>query len=125
MGTLYALLREIGTEAENNARRELSGSQRSMKALLYNMLMPMVLNFQTEDESYHFIFQKGGSVALQRGLHDRPDVKVTGEHAELIRLLQNKDKTGFEVAERTRKIKIFAPTYKGRLAVMKLRELFL
>jgi hypothetical protein len=125
MGTLYTLLREIGTEAENKSKRELSGSQRSMKTLLYNMFMPLVLNFQTEEESYHFIFQKGGSVALHRGLHDRPDVKVTGEHAGLIHLLQNKDKEGFVVAERTRKIKIITLTYKGRLAVMKLRELFL
>ena len=125
MGALYTLLREIGTEAENKTKRELSGSQRSVKTLLYNMLMPLVLNFQTEEESYHFIFQKGGSVALQRGLHDCPDIKVTGEHAALIQLLQNKDKEGFLVAEQTRKIKIVTPTYKGRLAVIKLRELFL
>ena len=125
MTALYSLLREIGTEAEQNAKRELFGSSRSMKTLLYTMLMPLVLNFQTEEESYHFIFQKGGSVSLLHGLHENPDVYVSADHAKLIHILQNRDKAGFERAERTRRIKIMARTFKGSLAVVKLRALFL
>ena len=125
MEDLYNVLKEIGTEAETKARGELSDPPGSLKALLYNMLMPLVLNFQTEEESYHFIFQKGGSVSLYRGLHNSPDVNVSGEHAELLFLLQTRDKKRFEIDERTGKIKIGTFTFKGRQGVTKLRELFL
>ena len=125
MDALYALLREIGTEAEKNAKRDLSGSPQSLKALLYNMAMPVILNFRTEEESYHFIFQKGGSVSLHCGVHAHPDVNVSAERLELIRILQNRDKEGFTRAERTGRLKISEQSFKGKLAVMKLRELFL
>ena len=125
-GHLYNVLKEIGTEAESKVKGELSDPPGSIKALLYNMLMPLVLNFQTdEEESYHFIFQKGGSVYLYSGLHNSPDVKVSGEHAELLFLLQTRDKKRFEMDERTGKITISTFTFKGRQGVTKLRELFL
>jgi len=125
MEDLYNVLKEIGTEAESKVKGELSDPPGSIKALLYNMLMPLVLNFQTEEESYHFIFQKGGSVSLYRGLHNSSDVKVSGEHAELLFLLQTRDKKRFEMDERTGKITIITFTFKGRQGVTKLRELFL
>jgi hypothetical protein len=125
MEDLYSVLKEIGTESESKVKGELSDPPESIKAFLYNMLMPLVLNFQTEEESYHFIFQKGGSVYLYRGLHNSPDVKVSGEHAELLFLLQTQDKKRFEIDERTGKIKISTFTFKGRQGVTKLRELFL
>lgn len=125
MEDLYNVLKEIGTEAESKVKGELSDPPGSIKALLYNMLMPLVLNFQTEEESYHFIFQKGGSVSLYRGLHNSSDVKISGEHAELLFLLQTRDKKRFEMDERTGKITIITFTFKGRQGVTKLRELFL
>lgn len=125
MEELYNVLKEIGIEAENKVKRELSGPTGRIKALFYNVITPAVLNFQTERESYHFIFQKGGSVSLRRGLHKCPDVNVSGEHAELLYLLQNRDKKRFEIDERRRKIKVIPRSFKGRQAVMKLRELFL
>lgn len=125
MTALYSLLREIGTEAEQNAKRELLGSPQSILALLYAMLMPLVLNFQTGEERYHFIFQKDGSISLVSGLHEDPDVDVSADHAELVHILQNRDKARFKHAERTRRIKITARTFKGSLAVVKLRALFL
>ena len=73
----------------------------------------------------NFIFQKGGSVSLRRGLHNNPDVKVSGEHAELLYLFQNRDKERFKLDERTRKISIIPRTFKGRQVITKLRELFL
>jgi len=125
MEDLYNVLKEIGTEAESKVNGELSDPPGSIKTLLYNMLMPLVLNFQTEEESYHFIFQKGGSVSLYMGLHNSPDVNVSGEHAELLFLLQTRDKKRFEMDERTGKITISTFTFKGRQGVTKLRELFL
>ncbi len=125
MEDFYSVLKEIGTEAECKVKGELSDPPGSIKAFLYNMLMPLVLNFQTEEESYHFIFQKGGSVYLYMGLHNSPDVKVSGEHAELLFLLQTQDKKRFEIDEKTGKIKISTFTFKGGQGVTKLRELFL
>ena len=125
MEELYTVLKEIGIEAENKVKRELSGPTGRIKTLFYNVITPAVLNFQTERESYHFIFQKGGSVSLRRGLHTSPDVNVSGEHAELLYLLQNRDKKRFEIDERRRKIKVIPCSFKGWQAVMKLRELFL
>jgi len=125
MEDLYNVLKEIGTEAESKVKGELSDPPGSIKALLYNMLMPLVLNFQTEEGNYHFIFQKGGSVSLYGGLHNSPDVKVSGEHTELLFLLQTRDKKRFEMDERTEKITISTFTFKGRQGVTKLRELFL
>jgi hypothetical protein len=125
MEELYTVLKEIGSEAEKKVKRELSGPTGRIKALFYNVIMPAVLNFQTERESYHFIFHRGGSISLRRGLHTSPDVKVSGEHAELLYLLQNRDKKRFEIDERRRRIKVIPCSLKGRQAVMKLRELFL
>lgn len=125
MTALYNMLKEIGIEAERKVKSELSGSSGKLRALLYDILMPLVLNFQTEEESYHFIFQKGGTVSLHSGLHTNPDVKIYGEHAELLYLLQNRDKGGFKHAERTRRIKVIARTFKGMQAVAKLRGMFL
>ena len=104
MDELYDVLKEIGSEAENKVKGELSGPTGWIKVLFYNVITPVVLNFQTEREGYHFIFQKGGSVSLCRGLHTSPDVNVLGEHAELLYLLQNRDKKRFEMDERRRKI---------------------
>ncbi|MBE0516744.1 MAG: hypothetical protein IBX41_05065 [Methanophagales archaeon] len=125
MEELYTVLNEIGSEAEKKVKRELLGHTGRIKALFYNLITPMVLNFQTERESYHFIFHKGGSVSLRRGLHNCPDVNVSGEHAELLYLLQNRDTRRFEIDERRRRIKVIPRSLKGRQAVMKLRELFL
>lgn len=125
MDTLCNALKEIGTEAERKVKSELFGPVGPIKTLFYNIITPLVLNFETEAESYHFIFHRGGSVSLCTGLHNNPDVTVTGEHAELLYLLQEQDKERFKMAERTRKLTIAAHTFKGRQAVMKLRELFL
>ncbi len=125
MVELYPLLEEIGTEAEKKVKSECSGPLGSIKSHIYCILMPMVLQIQTEKESHHFIFQKDGSVTLHEGAHGKPDVTFSGEHAELLYLLQNRDKKRFEQDERTKKIKIISRTFKGRQAVMKLRDLFL
>ena len=125
MGALYAALKEIGTEAERKVKSELSGPAGPIKTLFYNLITPLVLNFETDEESYHFLFQKGGSVALRTGSHTTPDVTVQGDHAELLYLLQNHDTERFRMAERTRKLTITARTFTGRQAVAKLRELFL
>ena len=125
MEDLYNVLKEIGCEAERKLKEELSGPTGRLKALFYNLITPMVLNFQTEREHYHFIFHKGGSISLHPGLHMNPDVNVSGEHAELLYLLQNRDKKRFEVDERASKVKIIPRSLKGMQAVTKLRELFL
>ena len=62
---------------------------------------------------------------MHQGLHTNPDVNVSGEHAELLYLLQNRDKKRFEMDERARKVKIIPRSLKGMQAVTKLRELFL
>ncbi|MBN1455479.1 MAG: hypothetical protein JW945_04430 [Methanomicrobia archaeon] len=125
METLQGLLDEIVAEAERKVEKELSGPGGTIKALFYNLLMPLVLNFQTEIESYHFIFLRGGSILLQPGLHKDPDVIVRGEHAELLYLLRNRDAARFKHDERTEKIRITPCSFKGSQAVMKLRDLFL
>jgi hypothetical protein len=125
MESLGNLLNEIGREAEYKVKRELSGPAGALKAFFYNVITPLVLNFETEHEVYHFVFQRGGSVSVQRGLHANPDVKVIGEHAELLYLLQNRDAKRFELAEKSGKIKIVCRTFKGGQTVVKLRELFL
>lgn len=125
MEDLYNVLKGIGLEAESKIKVELSCPSGRIKALLYDMFMPLALNFQTEEERHHFIFQKGGSISLYRELHNCPDVEVSGEHAELLFLLQARDKERFEMDERARRIEISACTFKGRQAVMKLRGLFL
>jgi hypothetical protein len=125
MDELCTVLAEIGCEAEKKVMEELSGTTGRIKALFYNLITPMVLNFQTERECYHFLFHKGGSISLHRGLHMNPDVTVSGEHAELLCLLQNRDKKRFEMDERAKKVKISPRSLKGMQAVTKLRELFL
>ena len=125
MDTLYNALKEIGTEAERKVKEELSGSAGPIKLLFYNLITPLVLNFETERERYHFIFQRGGSVSVCQELHNNPDVIVSGAHAELLSLLQNRDTERFKLAEQTRKIEISTRTFKGRQTVTKLRELFL
>jgi hypothetical protein len=125
METLYNLLTEIGREAERKVKFELSGPGGPLKTFFYNTMMPLVLNFETEQESYHFVFQTGGAVCLYRDLHANPDVAVLGEHAELIYLFKNQDAKRFELAEKTQRLKIVSHTFKGRQAVKKLRGLFL
>ncbi|MBN1762018.1 MAG: hypothetical protein JW878_02905 [Methanomicrobia archaeon] len=125
MDALYNALKEIGTEAECKVKEELSGSSGPIKLLFYNLITPLVLNFETERERYHFIFQKGGAVSVCQELHNNPDVIVSGAHAELLYLLLNRDKERFKIAEQTRKVTINTPTFKGRQTVTKLRELFL
>lgn len=125
MDELYNALKEIGCEAERKVKEELSGTAGRIKALFYNLITPMVLNFQTERADYHFLFHRGGAISLHRGLHPNPDVTVSGEHAELLFLLKNRDKKRFELDERARKVKISPRSLKGMQAVSKLRELFL
>jgi len=125
METLQGLLEEIVAEAERKVKKELSGPGGPIKALFYNLLMPMVLNFQTETECYHFLFLRGGSISLQLGLHEYPDVIFRGEHAELLYLLRNRDAARFKHDEQTEKIQIIPCSFKGRQAVMKLRDFFL
>jgi hypothetical protein len=125
MDALYSALKEIGTEAERKVKEELSGSSGPIKLLFYNLITPLILNFETERERYHFIFQKGGAVSVCQGLHNNPDVIVSGARAELLYLLQNHDKERFKIDEQTRKVKIRTRTFKGRQTVTKLRELFL
>ncbi|RZN33697.1 MAG: hypothetical protein EFT35_10200 [Methanophagales archaeon ANME-1-THS] len=125
MEELYRLLKDIGCEAQKKVKEELSGPTGGIKALVYNLITPMVLNFQTELESYHFIFHKGGSISLHQGLHMTPDVTVSSEQAELVCILRDHDKKRFERDEQVGKIKIHTRSLKGRQAVTKLRELFL
>jgi len=125
METLHNLLTEIGREAERRLKFELSGPGGPLKTFFYNQITPLVLNFETDQECYHFVFQAGGAVCLYRGLHANPDVAVLGEHAELIYLFQSRDAKQFELAEKTRKLRIVSHTFKGRQAVNKLRGLFL
>jgi len=125
METLYNLLTEIGQEAESRLKLELSGPGGSLKTFFYNQITPLVLNFETEQERYHFVFETRGAVCLYRGLHTNPDVTVLGEHAELIYLFQNRDAKRFEQDEKTRKLKVVSHSFKGRQTVNKLRGLFL
>lgn len=125
METLYNLLTEISREAERRVKCELTGPGGPLKTFFYRQITPLVLNFETELESYHFVFEPGGAVCLYRGLHAHPDVDFSGEHAELNYLFQNRDAKRFEQAEKTRKLQIISHSFKGRQAVTKLRGLFL
>ncbi|HDS46208.1 MAG TPA: hypothetical protein ENN68_09040 [Methanomicrobia archaeon] len=123
---MYNSLRELGIEAERKGRAEMRGDSKSakIKTLLYRAMTPIFFNIQTEKECYHFIFQKDGSVVLSPGLHPKPDINLTGAYDEVIHLLQTRDKKLFELVQRTGKITITTPTFKGREAVVKLREMF-
>ncbi len=125
METLYNLLTEIGREAERKVNSELSGLGGPLKTYFYKKITPLVLNFETEQECYHFVFEFSGTVCLYRGLHATPDVHFTGEYAEMIYLFKNQDAKRFEQDEKTRKLKIVSHNFKGRQAVRKLREFFL
>lgn len=125
METLYNLLTEIGREAERRLKLELSGPGGPLKTFFYKQITPLVLNFETEQECYHFVFETRGAVCLYRGLHANPDVNFSGEYAELIYLFQNRDAKRFEQDEKTHKFKIVSHSFKGRQAVRKLREFFL
>jgi hypothetical protein len=122
---LDGLLEEIGNKVENKVLLELSGLLGIIKAVFYNMLMPLVLNVKTERESHHFIFQTGGSVSLYKGLHNNADVEISGEHEEILYLLKTRDKDRFVTDEQTGKITVVSHTRKGRQAVMILRAMFL
>ena len=124
---MYNSLKELGIEAERKGKIEMSGDAKSrkIKTLMYRVMMPIVFNIQTEKECYHFIFQKDASVVLCQGLHPKPDVKLSGTYDEVLHLLQSRDKKLFEMDQRTGKITITTPTFKGREAVIKLREMFL
>ncbi len=123
---MYNLLRELGIEAERKGKAEMAGDTKSgkIRALIYRAMTPIVFNIQTEKESYHFIFQKDGSVVLCPGLHLKPDVTLNGAYDEVIHLLQTRDKKLFELDQRMGKLKIATTTLKGREAVIKLREMF-
>jgi hypothetical protein len=122
---MYTLLKQLGIEAEEKGKQELEGPAKSIKTAFYRVLAPIVFNIQTETECYCYIFQKDGSVTLLTELHDKPDVKLIGPYEEVLYLLQTRDKERFEMAQRTRKIKIVTNTFQGKLAVTKLREMFL
>ena len=122
---MYNLLKQLGVEAEEKGKQELEGPAKAVKTAFYKVLTPIVFNIQAETECYHYIFQKDGCVAFHAGLHDQPDVTLTGPYEELVYLLQTRDKTRFESDQRTRKIKIVTTTFKGKVAVNKLREMFL
>lgn len=124
MVELYNLLEKTRVEAEKRIRRELSGFSGLIKAPIYNTFLPLIVNVQSERESYHFIFKRGGTVSLYNGSHNNPDVTISGEHIELIYLLQGKDKNRFTLDERTGKIKIISHTSKGPQAIAKIREMF-
>ncbi|GAI52113.1 unnamed protein product, partial [marine sediment metagenome] len=68
---------------------------------IYNTFMPLIVNVQSERESYHFIFQRGRAVSLYDGSHKNPDVTISGNHTELIYLLQRKDRNRFIMDEKT------------------------
>jgi len=123
---MYNSLRALGIEAERKGKAEMSGETKSgkIKTLMYRVMTPIVFSIQTEKECYHFIFQKDGSVVLCPGLHPKPDVNLTGAYDAVIHLLQSRDKELFEMDQRTGKITITTPTFKGREAVIKLREMF-
>ncbi len=125
METLYNLLTEICHEAERRVKVELSGPGGPLKTFFYKQITPLVLNFETEEECYHFVFETSGAVCLYRGLHTNPDVDFSGEHAELLYLFKNQDAKRFEQDEKTHKLKIVSHSFKGRQAVHKLRGLFL
>jgi hypothetical protein len=122
MGELYDLLQSIRNQAEDKIRNELSGFAGQLKAVIYNRFMPLVVNIQTENERCYFTFQKGGSVLLYQGLHNNPDVTVSGEHAELMYLLQTREKKRFIADEEAGKITITPRTPNGSKAVGYIRE---
>ncbi len=122
---MYELLKELGIDAENKAKEELSGHSKKMKTTLFKILTPVVFNIQTEEDEYHFVFNKDASVSRYHGLHSKPDVKFSSTHAELLYLLETRDNKRFKLAEKTRKVKIVTKNFRGKEAVMKLRELFL
>ncbi|GAI28198.1 unnamed protein product [marine sediment metagenome] len=124
MVELYNLLEKIRIEAERQIRRELSGLGGLIKAPIYNTFMPLIVNVQSERESYHFIFQRGRAVSLYDGSHKNPDVTISGNHTELIYLLQRKDRNRFIMDEKTGKIEIISHTSKGTKAIAKIREMF-
>jgi hypothetical protein len=123
MESLYNLLREFGIEAEHKGRQELSSSSKMMKAF-FEALTPVIFNIRTEQERYHFIFQKNGAVSLHPGLLNSADVTLSGPHSEVLYLLETRDKKRFEMNERKRIIRISATTFKGIVAASKLRKLF-
>ena len=119
------LLKQLGIEAEEKGKQELEGPVKSIKTAIYKLLAPIVFNIQTETECYHYVFQKDGSVTFCTGLHDKPDVKLISPYDEVLYLLQTRDKERFDMAQRTRIIRIVTNTFQGSLAVTKLREMFL
>ena len=123
---MYKSLRELGIEAERKGKAEMSVDTKSgkIKTLMYRAMTPIFFNIQTEKECYHFIFQKDGSVVLCPGLHPKPDINLKGAHDEVIHLLQTRDRKLLEKDQRTGNITITTPTFKGREAVTKLREMF-
>lgn len=123
MGELHDLLQSIRDEAERKIKNELSGLTGLVKAPIYNMFMPLVVNIQTENEECHFIFQKGGSVFLYQESHHNPDITVSGEHAGLMYILRTREKNRFIADEKAGKIKIIPHTPKGSQAVTKIREI--
>ncbi|MBN1762789.1 MAG: hypothetical protein JW878_06915 [Methanomicrobia archaeon] len=122
---MYTLLKQLGIEAEEKGKQELEGPAKAIKTAFYRVLAPIVFNIQTETECYCYIFQKDGSVTLLTELDDKPDVTLIGPYEEVLYLLQTRDKERFEMAQRTRTIKIDTNTFQGSLAVTKLREMFL
>ena len=124
---MYNSLKELGIEAEHKGKAEMCGNTKSakIKTLMYRVMTPIVFNIQTEKECYHFIFQKDGSVVLCSGLHPKPDVTLNGAYDDVVHLLRSRDRELFEKDQRTGKIMITTPTFKGREAVTKLREMFL
>ncbi len=124
MTGLYDILEDIRNEAETRIQKELSGFLGIVRASVYNMFMPLVVNVITEDEAYHLTFQRGGTARLDKGSSATPDVTLRSSYSALRGLFQSRSKDGFEAAVQQGDIVITANTPKGQQALSKIKEMF-
>ncbi len=120
---LYELLESISREVEKRIKSELSGFCGTVKESIYNRFVPVVINILTEERCYHMIFLRGGSISLQKGRYEKPDITISALYEELERLLQNREFRSIMALERQGRVKLRAHTPKGERVINGIKQL--
>ncbi len=121
---LYRLLAPFRDEIQARIHKRLSGWRGKIEKIVYNAFMPLVGNVETDHESCHLTFERGGSVTLLEGSSSNPDVTVQCSHELLEDLITIRDPARFDAAEAKGEITIKAHTRKGRRALSYIRREF-
>jgi hypothetical protein len=122
MSQLYRILSPVKSEAENGIKTYYQ--QHPFQAIAIDYMLPLYVNFISDNGLCSLMVQKGGKVLLNEGPHRCPDITVKSTCSTLLTLINEKNEARFNQAERNGQIQMAHHTSKGQQALIQVRSFF-